>query len=221
MTIAPLADRDTDPLLRYATAIEANLAQRLQFVIEIDRLKEVLRRTKIISGSRLENSAEHSWHLAMMALTLAPYAAEPIRLEHTLAMLLVHDLVEIDAGDTFAFDQQANSTKVDREQAAAERIFGLLPAAEGQALRALWDEFEAAETIEARFAIAIDRLEPLLCNSFNQGGTWRAHHVSLADVRKRMDPIRVGMPQLWPFAQAAIAQAHRNGWISEDPAPSE
>jgi putative hydrolase of HD superfamily len=194
---------------------EPILAQRLNFILEADKLKQIIRRTSLMDGSRLENSAEHSWHLALMALTLAEYAPQPIDMDHVVRMLLVHDLVEIDAGDTFAFDLAANATKVDRELAAAERLFGLLPSAEGQALRLLWDEFEQAETNEARFALAIDRFEPLLCNLRNGGGTWREHNVGRAAVLRRMEPIRVGAPALWPYVLSVVATAQARGWIGE------
>jgi putative hydrolase of HD superfamily len=190
------------------------LTNRLNFIIEADRLKQVIRRTRLMDGSRHENSAEHSWHLALMALTLAEYAPMPCDLNHVVQILLVHDLVEIDAGDTFAFDLQANLTKDAREQAAAARLFGLLPDQEGMALQALWDEFEAATSNEARFAVAMDRLEPLLCNMRNGGGTWREHHVSHAAVLQRMTPIRDGAPELWPYVLSVIAEAREQGWIA-------
>jgi putative hydrolases of HD superfamily len=188
------------------------LLQRVAFIREADRLKEILRRTHIMGGARLENSAEHSWHLALMAITLLPYAPGPLNTEHVLRMLIVHDLVEIDAGDTFAFDVQGNATKRARELAAADRLFGLLPEPEAQELRALWDEFEAEETPEARFALAVDRFEPLLCNIGNQGGTWREHNIGREAVLRRMDPIRTGAPGLWPYVlsvvDAAVAEGH-------------
>jgi len=190
------------------------LTSRLEFIIEADRLKQVIRHTRLMDGSRLENSAEHSWHLALMALTLAEYAPTPCDLNHVIRILLVHDLVEIDAGDTFAFDIQAHLTKDAREQAAAERLFGLLPEHEGTALRALWDEFEVSTTNEARFALAIDRLEPLLCNIRNGGGTWREYQVGHAAVLQRMDPIRHGAPGLWPYVLHMIAEAREQGWIA-------
>lgn len=191
------------------------LSSRLDFIIEADRLKQVIRRTRLMDGSRLENSAEHSWHLALMALTLADYAPAPCNLQRVVQMLLVHDLVEIDAGDTFAFDLAANLTKDAREQAAAIRLFGLLPEHEGQSLRELWEEFERAATNEARFANALDRLEPLICNIRNGGGTWREHSVGHTAVLQRMEPIRHGAPELWPYVLSIIAEAREQGWIGE------
>jgi putative hydrolases of HD superfamily len=190
------------------------LLQRITFIREADRLKEVIRRTQIMGGGRLENSAEHSWHLALMAITLSPYADGPIDLAHVLRMLIVHDLVEIDAGDTFAFDAQGNETKRARELAAADRLFGLLPDPDGRELRALWDEFEAESTPEARFALAVDRFEPLLCNIGNGGGTWREHQIGRAAVLRRMDPIRTGAPGLWPYVLSAVDDAVSQGYIA-------
>src|SRR5690606_13001631 len=140
------------------------LQAQLAFLLEIDRLKRILRRTSLVGGDRRENSAEHSWHLAVMAMILAEHANEPVDALHVLKMLLVHDIVEIDAGDTFAYDVQANQDKEAREQAAAERIFGLLPADQRDEIRAMWEEFDARVTPEARFANAMDRLMPALQN---------------------------------------------------------
>jgi putative hydrolase of HD superfamily len=197
-------------------SLPARLGQQIAFVVEIDRLKQVLRKTRLMDGSRNENSAEHSWHLALMAIVLAEHAAEPIDLLRVLAMLLVHDLVEIDAGDTFAFDAEANLSRVEREQVAAERIFGMLPHDQGPPLRALWEEFEHGATPDARFAVALDRLEPLLCNHRNDGGTWREHHVARSAVLRRMAPIYHGAPPLWPFVEQVIEAADRAGALGEE-----
>ncbi len=187
--------------------------QQLAFVIETDRLKQVLRRTHLMDGSRLENSAEHSWQIALMASILAEHAAEPVNLAHTIELLLVHDLVEIDAGDTFAFDSQGYLSKADREQAAAERIFGLLPNEQSMSLHALWEEFEAGETPEARFAVALDRLAPMLSNTLNNGGTWREHHITRAAILRRMDPIRTAIPILWPLVLQVVDDIERQGYL--------
>jgi len=195
--------------------LHPRLEQQIRFIVEIDALKQVLRQTLIMGGARRENSAEHSWHLAVMALALAEHAGGAADILRVLKMLLVHDIVEIDAGDTFCYDAQANLSKVEREQAAAARIFGLLPAEQGRELRALWEEFEAGATPEARFANALDRIEPLLHNYHNQGGTWRAHGISRAAVLRRMAPIEVGMPALWPFVQQVIAASCAAGYIVE------
>lgn len=194
----------------------SRLGQQIQFIIEIDALKQVLRQTSIMGGARRENSAEHSWHLAVMALALAEHADEPVDILRVLKMLLIHDLVEIDAGDTFCYDPQANLTKAAREQAAAHRLFGILPNDIQEELLALWEEFEASHTPEARFANALDRLEPLLHNFHNQGGTWRAHGVTRAAVLKRMAPIERSMPSLWPFVLSVIAESQAAGYIAPD-----
>jgi putative hydrolase of HD superfamily len=190
------------------------LDRQLEFIVEIDRLKQVLRQTAIMGGERRENSAEHSWHLAVMALTLAEYAGETIDILRVLRMLLIHDLVEIDAGDTFCYDAQANLSKAAREQAAAARIYGLLPAGQGGELHALWEEFEAGETAEARFANALDRLQPLLHNYHNQGGTWRAHGITRDAVLRRMAPIQEGAPVLWPYVLSVVEASCAAGYIA-------
>jgi putative hydrolase of HD superfamily len=180
------------------------LMRQLAFLVEADRLKEILRQTPIASGARRENSAEHSWHLALMASVLTSYAAEPVDLLRVLRMLLIHDVIEIDAGDTFAFDQGANATKQEREERAADRLFGMLPPGQDTEFRALWDEFEAGTTPESRYANALDRLQPLLLNAESGGGSWRTHGISRAQVLQRMDPIRTALPELWPGVMAIV-----------------
>jgi putative hydrolase of HD superfamily len=189
------------------------LARQVRFALEADRLKGVLRRTRLLDGSRQENSAEHSWHLALLALVLADAAPAGVDQAHVLRMLLVHDLVELDAGDTFAYDAEANLGREAREQRAAERIFGLLPEAQGAGLRALWDEFEAGTTPEARFAVALDRFQPLLLNFYGGGGSWLEHGVTRAQVLLRMAPIEHGAPALWPVVLEAVERACAAGWI--------
>lgn len=190
--------------------------RQLAFILEIDKLKTVLRQTLLIDGSRRENSAEHSWHLAMMASLLSEYAPENIDINKVIRMVLVHDLVEIDAGDTFAFDAAGYENKEERELRAAERIFGLLPSEQCAESKALWSEFEAMTTAEAQFANALDRLEPLLLNWQNQGGTWRKHNVRKSQVYKRMEPIRQYLPAAWPLVISVIEQASAAEWISAD-----
>lgn len=186
---------------------QERLTRQLRFLAEVDRLKQVLRRTRVIGESRLENSAEHSWHLAVMAGVLAEHAPGELDLRRTLEMLLVHDVVEIDAGDTFAFDRAANRDKEERERQAAERLFGLLPPDQAEWARGLWDEFEAMETLESRFANAMDRLGALLLNVRNGGGTWKEHAISRARILERMEPIREGAPGLWPWVLQAVDEA--------------
>lgn len=192
------------------------LERQLAFLAEIDRLKSVLRRTTLCDGSRAENSAEHSWHLAVAALTLAEHAGPEVNVAHVVRMVLVHDLVEIDAGDTFAYDAQANEDKEAREQRAADRIFGMLPRGQGAELRALWEEFELGETPSARFAIALDRLQPLLSNHHAKGGSWKAHGVSRAQVLRRMAPIEQAAPLLWPTVLDIVEQNCALGHIRRE-----
>jgi putative hydrolase of HD superfamily len=174
------------------------VAKQLGFLSEADRLKSVLRRTSLIDGSRLENSAEHSWHLVLVALVVREHAPAGLDELRVLELLAVHDLVEIDAGDTFAYDKAGIATKAARERAAADRIFGLLPDDQRIRLRALWDEFEAHETPEAQFANAIDRFQALLQNAGIGGGTWHSHNLTRKAVLERMAPIEHAIPGLWP-----------------------
>jgi putative hydrolase of HD superfamily len=175
------------------------LELQLTFLAELDKLKLVQRRTSVVGESRLENTAEHSWHLGIMAPVLAEYAPEGVDVERAMAMVLVHDIVEIDAGDTFAFDVAANEDKDERERAAAERLFGLLPDDQHGHYRALWEEFEARETPDALFANALDRFQGLLQNVHNNGGTWKKYDISRDRILERMAPIRDGAPALWPW----------------------
>lgn len=158
------------------------LTAQIAFIVEIDKLKQIFRQNVLTDGSRRENDAEHSWHMATMAVVLAEYADPATDLARVIRMLLIHDLVEIDAGDTFLYDAAAGADQMARERAAAERLFGLLPADQAQALRALWDEFEARETLDARFARALDRLQPMILNHHSQGGSWRQHGITADQV---------------------------------------
>ncbi len=197
-----------------ASDIPERLARQLAFVRELDRLKTVLRLTSLVDRSRHENTAEHSWHLATMALALGEYAEPGIDLARAEELLLVHDIVEIDAGDTFAFDAAGNASKADRESAAATRIFGLLPGDAASRLRALWQEFEANETPEARFANALDRMQALVLNDAGgDGGSWYKHGVSREAVLGRMEPIRTGAPRLWPVVLDAVERATAAGFV--------
>lgn len=200
-------------------AADERFAKQIAFILEIDRAKRVLRQTVLLDRSRRENDAEHSWHLALMAMLLHEYAAEPVDLDRTIRMLLVHDLVEIDAGDTFTYDEAAQKGKREREQAAADRIFGLLPADQGVELRALWEEFERGETAEARFASALDRLQPLLHNHQTEGATWQAHDVPAEAVYARAERIAVGAPELGEFARRLVADAVERGILRLQAAP--
>lgn len=189
------------------------LEEQVAFLLEADRLKTVLRRSRLADGSRLENSAEHSWHLALFAAVLVEHAAEEVDLLRILRMLLVHDLVEIDAGDTFAYDEEATLSKVERERAAADRLFALLPGGQAEEWRALWDEFEARETSDARFAAAVDRLQPVLLNYASGGSSWREHGITVDQVVAFNRHMAEGAPALWDHARRVIAAAAEAGHL--------
>lgn len=191
--------------------VAKRLAQQISFILEIDQLKQIYRQNLILDGSRRENDAEHSWHLAMMAVVLQEYASEPVDLSRVLQMVLLHDIVEIDAGDTFCYDVQAGLDKHEREQKAAKRIFGLLPSDQGEELKNLWLEFEAGESPEARFAAVLDRLQPFLNNYHTEGGTWRIHGVGSEQVQKRMEPIGINAPALGAYVEKLLEEAIAQG----------
>ena len=194
--------------------MDPRLERQLAFALELDRLKGVLRQTRVLDGARQENSAEHSWHLALCAVLLADHAPAGTDLLRVIKMVLVHDVVEIDAGDAFCYDADANVGKEERERLAAERIFALLPIDLADELQALWLEFEAGDTPDARFAVAMDRFQPLLLNFQGQGGSWRHHAVTHDRVLVRMDPIRDGAPTLWPTVLRELAEAVARGYLA-------
>lgn len=184
-----------------------SLNQQIAFLREIDRLKSVNRQSPLLDQSRKENSAEHSWHLAMYALLLHEYAAEPVNVSRVTQMLLVHDIVEIDVGDTPLHSGGSPEEQASREADAAERLFGLLPNNQGTKLLALWQEFEAAETCDAKFAKALDRVQPLLTNVCTNGGTWTESGVTLEQVLSRYGPtISQGSPKLWNACEGWVKQ---------------
>lgn len=193
------------------------LLQQMKFLREIDYLKVVVRQTFLLDQSRQENDAEHSWHLAMMAIVLVDYANEPVDLSQVIKMVLVHDLVEIDAGDTYIYDEAAARDKAAREQRAADRIFGLLPPPQAAELRALWDEFEAQQTPEAAFALSIDRLQPLVHNYYTQGRAWQQHGIVRDQVLQRLQVIERGSAVLWDYAQQLINDAVKQGYLAAGP----
>lgn len=197
------------------------LTEQIAFIVEMDRLKGVLRQSLLTDGSRRENSAEHSWHLAVMTIVLAEHAEEPIDVGRTMMLVLLHDVVEIDAGDTFAYDANGLLDQAEREGRAAQRLFGILPEDQAAALRALWHEFEEQQTPEARFTTALDRLQPLLQNMHTAGGTWRLHNITHDRVLARMQPLSAS-PRLWAYAQDALERAVESGILApaQDPALS-
>ena len=192
------------------------IEQQIAFIVEIDRLKQVLRQTYLIDGKRRENSAEHSWHLAVMAVLLSEDAREELDLARVIKMLLLHDVVEIDAGDTFAYDEAAHADKEERERLAAERIFNLLPADLAGEVFALGEEFEAGATPEAKYAEALDRFQPILLNYGSAGIAWREHGISSEQVIARNRHIEAGAPGLWTYVRGLIDRAEDNGYLGSE-----
>ena len=190
---------------------QRRLRRQLDFILEIDRSKEIIRQTYLASGARKEDDAEHAWHLALMAALLSEYANEPVDTAHVIQMVLIHDLVEIDAGDTYAYDAAGNATKRRRELAAADRIFALLPDDQARQYRALWDEFEARETPEAKFANALDKIQPVLLTDHNGGISWREHAVHEEQIRDRNASTHEGSELLWAYTDKLIAKNVKNG----------
>ena len=190
------------------------MEKQLALLMELDKLKSVLRRTRVKSADkRLENSAEHSWHVALMALLFAEHANEPVDISRVVKMLLLHDVVEIDAGDTFVYDAAASEQQAEKELAAAQRLFGMLPDDQRDELSALWHEFEEAQSADAKFAKALDRLIPMLLNFHNQGQSWREHSVTREQALTINRKIELGSHALWEKAQEIIEQATQNGWL--------
>lgn len=196
----------------------ARLARQVEFLVECDRLKEICRQTLVTGSRRRENDAEHSWHLCLCVLVLAEHANHPaLDVLRVLQLLIVHDLVEIDAGDTFAYDEAAMATQRERETRAAERIFGLLPSPQGAWFRELWEEFEARATPEARFAAAVDRFQPMLLNCRTEGDAWRRHGVTADRVIARNRHIGEGCAELWRYAEQMVAEAVTQGHLAPGP----
>lgn len=196
--------------------MSVRLEQQFAFLAEIDKLKQVGRQTPLLDGSRKENDAEHSWHLAMLVLILAEYAEPQVDMLRVLQLVVVHDLVEIDAGDTFCYDPAAHLDKAEREERAAQRLFGLLPQDQGELLRQLWDEFEADHTPEARFAHVVDRVQPLLHNCLTGGLGWREHGVKLSQVLQRTRSVIQQSPRLWTYMRGLLRQAVLEGHLPDD-----
>jgi putative hydrolase of HD superfamily len=191
------------------------LEKQIQFIVEMDKLKRVSRQTLIMDRSRQENSAEHSWHIALMALVLSEYAKEKgTDFFRVLKMLLVHDLVEIDAGDTYCYDDTATRDQQAREIKAADRIFNILPPDQAREFRSLWDEFEARNTPDARFAVALDRLQPILQNYNTGGDVWKKNAIGADQVLSRNQIIETGAPRLWDYAVSLINRAAERGLLA-------
>jgi putative hydrolase of HD superfamily len=187
------------------------LLKQIEFIKEIDKIKYILRRTRLINSNRRENDAEHSWHLAVMAMILAEHANESVDVLKVIKMVLIHDIVEIDTGDVFMFDTTRSHTNTEEELEAARRIFGMLPTAQAEELLALWEEFEAAESNEARFAKSLDRLEPLLQNASNEGGTWYEYDVKYDKEYRVQKQISESSDLLWSYAEQLINDCVEQG----------
>lgn len=173
------------------------LEKQLEFILELDKMKQIVRQTYLSDASRKENDAEHSWHMAVMCMLLSEYSNEDIDVLKTMSMLLIHDVVEIDAGDTYAYDAKANSTKQERELKAADRLFGLLPDDQAEKMRKLWEEFEQWETAEAKFAHTLDNLQPILLNDASGGRSWREHGVREEQTLNRNKRTHEGSEELY------------------------
>lgn len=194
------------------------LEQQMSFLMEIDKLKNIIRQNYLADGSRKEDDADHSWHLALMCAVLSEYANEELDVLKTMTMVLIHDIVEIDAGDTYAYDASGNDTKRERELKAADRIFNLLPEEQAKQLRSLWDEFEEGSTPEARFAATLDKLQPFLLNAASEGKSWKEHQVTFSQVMKRNEKTHEGSEALWEYQYSLIRQQVENGHLIKDEA---
>lgn len=193
--------------------MDERFKRQLDFILELDKEKSILRQTHLSDYSRRENDAEHAWHMAVMLYLLKEYANEPFDLAKAMMMALIHDVVEIDAGDTYAYDEQAKKTQAEREAKAAERIFGLLPDDQREELRALFEEYEAQETPEAHIVRTMDSLQPLLLNDATEGEDWRSHGVRMEQIMRRQEPGRLGSEKIWQFSKALIERNTKEGKI--------
>lgn len=185
----------------------------LHFSLRLDEMKTVLRRTRVIATGQFEDDAQHSWHISAMAVLLADYANEPVNLEKTIKMLLFHDVVELEAGDTFCYDVNANKDKEEREAIAARNIYGRLPNALGEELLSLWEEFERGDTPEARFAAALDRAQPIFNNYYGGGGSWKEHGIKHSQVLARIAPVKDGCAPLYDHVRSLVEEGVQKGWL--------
>lgn len=192
-----------------------DLLKQVAFIKEIDKLKYIQRKTKLFNSNRNENDAEHSWHLAMMTIVLAEHANQPIDVLKVVKMVLIHDVVEIDAGDTFIYDTAKNHTNTEEELAAAKRIFGMLPAEQASEFITIWQEFEEGITDEAKFARSMDRFEPLLQNTSNNGGTWAEYDVPYEKVHAKKKVIADGSASIWAYAEQLINESVEKGILKK------
>lgn len=196
--------------------VSADLLKQINFIKEIDKLKYIQRKTKLINSNRPENDAEHSWHLAVMAIVLSAHANSTVDILKVVKMVLIHDIVEIDAGDTFIYDTQKDHTNTAEEFEAAKRIFGLLPADQAAHFIAIWEEFEEGKTAEAKFARTMDRLEPLLQNASNQGGTWSEYQVPYQKVYEKKKIMKEGSETIWEYAEKVLNESVAKGILKKE-----
>ena len=189
------------------------LLKDIEFIVELDKMKSILRQTSLINEDKREDDAQHSWHIALMTMVLNEYANEEIDEKKVIKMLLIHDLVELYAGDTFCYDEKGNEDKEERELLAADKIFGMLKEEKALHFRALWDEFEEMKTPEALFAASMDRLQPMLNNYYNGGGTWKKFGVDKESIYKRIGPVKESSDKLWEFVEYMIEDAYSRGLI--------
>ncbi|BBI33759.1 HD domain-containing protein [Cohnella abietis] len=202
--------------------INERLTSQISFLREVDKLKNVLRKTFIMDKSRLENTAEHSWHISLMAVVLQEHANDPsLNINQVIRMLLLHDLVEIDAGDTFAYDTEGYLDKEERENAAARRLFGLLPEDQRGEWMTLWREFEDGITYEAKYAAALDRLQPVIHNYYTGGVSWIKHGIVKSQVLKRLTPVQEVSETLWRFTLEIVQRSIDQGMLQDDPIAKE
>ncbi|MCI7181443.1 MAG: HD domain-containing protein [Schaedlerella sp.] len=192
------------------------LEEQVQFIVETDKAKNIFRQTYLADAGRKENDAEHSWHLALMAYLLQEYSHEPVDVPKVMLMVLIHDLVEIDAGDTYAYDAEGAVTKQSRETAAADRIFGILPEEQEKHFRRLWEEFEAYETADAKYAHMLDNFQPLLLNDASLGKSWKEHQVKKSQIYKRNEKIRETFPEIWQYMSNIIDRYIESGHVKDE-----
>lgn len=190
------------------------LQKQLNFIVEVDKMKTILRQSVIIDKSKRENDAEHSWHLALMAMILSEYAYSPkVDINRAIRMAIVHDLVEVYAGDTFAYDEKANEDKLEREEASAVKLFGILPEDQGKEMYLLWKEFDTMETPDSIYAAALDRLQPFILNYNTQGHTWALSDVTSSKIYQRLAKVKEGLPELWEVVEYMIQDSIDKGYI--------
>ncbi len=212
--LATIIDR-TQESFSFVSMISPELEKQINFIKEIDKLKYIQRKTRLFNSDRHENDAEHSWHLCMMALVLSPHSNTNVDMLKVVKMLLIHDIVEIDAGDTFLFDTKKNHSNTEEELLAAKRIFGILPKDQAEELIAIWEEFEAGETDEAKYAKAMDRFEPMLQNASNGGGTWKEFNVPYDTVIEKKERIKEGSQAVWDYAKNMVDDCLEKGMLEK------